>query len=82
MVLDVATLLVRWCERYLGGLSDRPLADQDPDILQAIAYSLGNLGQPVGRFWLDHLASDPRDRVRITANAARQRLDATQSIGE
>lgn len=82
VVLDVATLLVQWCERYLGGLSDRSLADQDPDILQAIAYSLGNLGQPVGRFWLDHLASDPRDRVRITANAARQRLDATQSIGE
>jgi HEAT repeat protein len=82
VVLDAATLLVQWCERYLGGLSDRSLSDQDPDILQAIAYSLGNLGQPVGRFWLDRLSSDPRDRVRITANAALQKLDVTPSMDE
>lgn len=90
LVLDAATALVRWCDRYFGNpenlanLANQanqtnqtppPLTAHDPVLLQTIAYSLGNLGQSIGRSWLECLSSDPRDRVRITASVALQKLN-------
>jgi HEAT repeat protein len=75
---DAAILLVNWCEGSLGNSPAHSLADYDPTLLQMIAYSLGNLGnlgESVGRSWLDRLSSDPRDRVRITAIDALRKLE-------
>ncbi|TAF52954.1 MAG: hypothetical protein EAZ61_07345, partial [Oscillatoriales cyanobacterium] len=83
LIVAAATALVDWCDRHLGGLEEvgnptnPPLTACDPVLLQTIAYSLGNLGQPIGRSWLDRFALDPRDRVRITASVAIQKLNIT-----
>lgn len=74
VIPPVAVLLVDWCDRTLGDDADPRLEQCDPTLLQAIAYGLGHLGEPVGRVWLDRLAADPRDRVRITAIDALQKL--------
>ena len=81
--LNAATALVQWCDRSLGhpengaNHATSPLTAHDPVLLQTIAYSLGNLGQSIGRSWLEHFALDPRDRVRITARVAIQKLNRT-----
>jgi len=66
-----AALLADWCDTRLA---DAAIADLDPTLLQAIAYSFGSLRSPIARPWLARLAADPRDRVRISAASALNKL--------